>query len=212
MYNKFLMRIVFFGTTTFSLLVLCSLIQANVKIVAIFTHIQLIVRLFKSYFFTSIEGCSFLFSVPVFDNSFLFNFFCQRFLLNLKSDFFVVVSTRVFLQLELLKFSRFGCVNLHMSVIPRFIGSSPVYYTYMVFDSISGISLFFVTSKLDQGPILSIIYGKLFNNDSCFFVNRRFSFLVILILCKFLILYSYGVIDRFFLLSQINIVNTIRQM
>ncbi|MDR2772176.1 MAG: methionyl-tRNA formyltransferase [Elusimicrobiota bacterium] len=49
---------------------------------------------------------------------------------------------------------KFGTVNIHFSLLPKFRGAAPVQYALLKGESETGVTVFYVEKELDTGPIL----------------------------------------------------------
>ena len=70
-------------------------------------------------------------------------------------DLFFVVSYGLMIPKEILSIPRLGCINIHMSLLPRWRGASPIEHSIMSGDLKSGITLMKIDEGLDTGPILA---------------------------------------------------------
>ncbi|MDI6869601.1 MAG: methionyl-tRNA formyltransferase [Coprothermobacterota bacterium] len=68
-------------------------------------------------------------------------------------DLFVVVAFPI-LPPEVLSIPKIGSLNIHPSLLPRYRGSAPVERAIMAGEKVTGVSIFLLTEKVDQGPIL----------------------------------------------------------
>lgn len=69
-------------------------------------------------------------------------------------DAIVVVAFGHILREPLLSSPRFGCLNVHASLLPRWRGVSPVHYAILHGDSWTGVSLMRMDAGVDTGPVL----------------------------------------------------------
>ena len=72
----------------------------------------------------------------------------------LNPDLGVVVSYGQILPQEFLDIPRFGCINLHGSLLPRWRGASPIQSAILAGDSKTGVSIQRMVLALDAGPVL----------------------------------------------------------
>ncbi|NMC62485.1 MAG: methionyl-tRNA formyltransferase [SAR324 cluster bacterium] len=68
-------------------------------------------------------------------------------------DFAVIVAYGQILPKELLSLPRFGCINVHASLLPRWRGAAPIQRAIMAGDSETGVSIMQMTEGLDCGPV-----------------------------------------------------------
>ncbi len=72
----------------------------------------------------------------------------------LQPDLLITASYGGMLGKELRKSARFGAINLHPSLLPLYRGASPITAALLKGDSLTGVTIFKLTSRLDAGPIL----------------------------------------------------------
>ena len=61
---------------------------------------------------------------------------------------------------------RFGCINLHPSLLPKYRGPAPINYALFNGDKVTGNTIFKIVAKMDAGPILYQNITKIENNDN----------------------------------------------
>ncbi|MGH8578954.1 MAG: methionyl-tRNA formyltransferase [Gammaproteobacteria bacterium] len=72
----------------------------------------------------------------------------------LRLDVMIVVAYGQLLPAAVRQAPRFGCINVHASLLPRWRGAAPIQRALMAGDSETGISIMQVVEKLDAGPVL----------------------------------------------------------
>ena len=72
----------------------------------------------------------------------------------LNADIFVVVAYGQILPQVVLDMPRFGCLNIHASLLPRWRGAAPIHRAVMAGDTETGICIMKMEAGLDTGPIL----------------------------------------------------------
>jgi methionyl-tRNA formyltransferase len=70
------------------------------------------------------------------------------------ADLMVVVAYGLILPPEALNLPRFGCINIHASLLPRWRGAAPVQRAILAGDEETGITLMQMDAGLDTGPML----------------------------------------------------------
>jgi methionyl-tRNA formyltransferase len=71
----------------------------------------------------------------------------------LAPDLAVVGAYGLMLPGPVLDAPRFGCINLHASILPRWRGAAPIQRAILAGDEVSGISIFQMETGLDTGPV-----------------------------------------------------------
>ncbi|GAB4341462.1 MAG: methionyl-tRNA formyltransferase [Candidatus Abyssubacteria bacterium] len=72
----------------------------------------------------------------------------------LSPDAAVVVAYGQLLTREFLEVPRFGCINLHPSLLPRYRGASPIQSAILAGDRMTGVTTMLLDDGMDTGPIL----------------------------------------------------------
>jgi methionyl-tRNA formyltransferase len=73
----------------------------------------------------------------------------------MSADLFVVVAYGELFQRSILALPRFGCLNVHPSLLPRYRGSSPIQAAILNGDTETGVSIIKMVRRLDAGPIVA---------------------------------------------------------
>ena len=74
---------------------------------------------------------------------------------DLKPDCVVVVAYGRILTKEMLEIPRFGCINLHASLLPKYRGASPIQRALLAGEKFTGNCVMLMDEGMDTGPILS---------------------------------------------------------
>ncbi len=72
----------------------------------------------------------------------------------LKPDLFVLSAYGHILSSELLRVPKLGGINVHPSLLPKYRGAAPIQRAIMAGDTITGITIFFMDEKIDHGKIV----------------------------------------------------------
>jgi methionyl-tRNA formyltransferase len=71
-----------------------------------------------------------------------------------RPEVLVVVAYGLLLPREVLALPRFGCVNIHASLLPRWRGAAPIERAILAGDAETGVSIMQMEAGLDSGPLL----------------------------------------------------------
>ena len=69
-------------------------------------------------------------------------------------DLIVVVAYGLILPKEILDIPKYGCINVHASLLPRWRGAAPIERAILAGDSMSGITIMEMDEGLDTGNML----------------------------------------------------------
>jgi len=71
----------------------------------------------------------------------------------LNVDLFIVVAYRI-LPTKYLEIPKFGAINIHASLLPKYRGAAPIQWALMNGDEFTGVSIFQIEKKVDTGKII----------------------------------------------------------
>ncbi len=87
----------------------------------------------------------------------------QQEFINFQADVAVVVAYGLILPGAILQGTKYGCVNIHPSILPRWRGAAPIQRTIMAGDQESGVAIIKMDQGVDSGDVL--IQEKFALND-----------------------------------------------
>ena len=87
-------------------------------------------------------------------------------LTELEPDIVVVVAYGLMLTKEFISVPKFGCINVHGSLLPRWRGASPMEYSILEGDKKSGLSYMQMSEGLDEGPVYETHECSINHEDS----------------------------------------------
>jgi methionyl-tRNA formyltransferase len=90
-------------------------------------------------------------------------------------DVIVVVAYGQFLGKKLLAMPRLGCVNIHLSLLPRHRGAAPVQWAIMAGDTTSGVTAMLMDAGMDSGDILAQVSEPIRPDDTAESLYDRLS-------------------------------------
>ena len=148
-------KIVFMGTSNFSVPILKSLYQNGYPIVTIYTQPpQKSMRgqkINKSPIQKMAENLCIECRTP---DSLKENNEEYNFLKLLNPDLVIVVAYGQLIPKNYLSLSKHGFINIHASLLPKWRGAAPVQRSIMNLDKVTGVSIMKIVEKLDAGPVM----------------------------------------------------------
>ena len=97
------------------------------------------------------------------------------FLEELRAELAIVVAYGKIIPKRFLNIPRFGFINVHASLLPRWRGAAPIQRSIMNLDSETGISIMKISEHLDSGPILSQDKIKINQNIDSLILSKLLS-------------------------------------
>ncbi|PIS35016.1 MAG: methionyl-tRNA formyltransferase [Parcubacteria group bacterium CG08_land_8_20_14_0_20_38_56] len=82
---------------------------------------------------------------------------------NLKPDLGIVAAYGKILPKDILDIPKYGFINIHPSLLPKYRGPSPIQYAILNGEKEAGITIILMNEKVDAGPILSNIKYQILN-------------------------------------------------
>lgn len=150
------LRVVFAGTPDFAASYLAALIESEHEIVAVYSQPDRPAGRGKKLSMSPVKELALEHSLPIFQPQTLRDTDAQQELAALKPDVMVVVAYGLILPQAVLDIPRFGCLNVHASLLPRWRGAAPIQRAIEAGDPETGITIMQMDAGLDTGDILSI--------------------------------------------------------
>lgn len=148
------MRVVFMGTPDFSVGALESLIEAGHQVAAVVTQPDKPKGRGKEVQMTPVKTCAQKHGIPVFQPVKIREPEAVETLRGYQADIFVVAAFGQILTEEILGMSRYGCVNIHASLLPRYRGAGPIQWAIINGEKITGVTIMQMDKGIDTGDML----------------------------------------------------------
>ena len=88
-------------------------------------------------------------------------------------DLLLVVAYGLLLTTKILEKPKFGCINIHTSLLPRWRGAAPIQRAIEAGDKTTGITIMQMDKDLDTGAILKQISCPIKNDDTSSILHSR---------------------------------------
>ena len=89
---------------------------------------------------------------------------CKLKIENYRPDLIIVAAYGQILPKEILDIPKYGCLNVHPSLLPKYRGPSPIQAAILNGDNEAGVTIINMTEKVDAGPIISNSKFKIQNS------------------------------------------------
>ena len=76
-------------------------------------------------------------------------------ILDKKPDIIVTAAYGQIIPIELLNYPKYGCINVHGSLLPKLRGGAPIHHAIMNGDKEAGVTIMYMDKKMDAGDIIS---------------------------------------------------------
>jgi len=150
------MKLVFMGTPEFAVVTLKALIAAGHEIAAVYSQPPRPAGRGQSLRPSPVQDYAAAQGIEVRTPLSLKSADEQKSFADLKADAAVVVAYGLLLPQAILDAPRFGCFNVHASLLPRWRGAAPIQRAIMAGDAESGVTIMRMELGLDTGPMMKM--------------------------------------------------------
>lgn len=84
----------------------------------------------------------------------------------MKPDFICVVAYGKILPREILEIPKYGCINVHASLLPKYRGAAPIQWSIINGEEITGVTTMYMDTKMDTGDIILEKEVKIGENET----------------------------------------------
>lgn len=147
------MRVIFAGTPEFSVPALEALIDAGHEVVAVYTQPDRQSGRGRKKRPGPVKNCAQNYGLVI-EQPTTMKGAAER-MKEFSADVMIVVAYGVILPADILQIPRYGCLNIHASLLPRWRGAAPIQRAIEAGDTESGITIMQMDAGLDTGEILA---------------------------------------------------------
>jgi methionyl-tRNA formyltransferase len=172
------MRIIFMGAPEFAVPTISEIFNRGHNVVAVYTRAPtpggrrgLVTT--KTPVHVAAESLG----IPVFTPPTLRDAETQTVFRDHAADIAVVVAYGLLLPAPILEAPKFGCVNLHASLLPRWRGAAPIQRAIIAGDKETGVDLMQMDAGLDTGPVAMRETIPIRAEDTAGDLTRRLAFI-----------------------------------
>ena len=148
------MRIVFAGTPEFAVPPLAALCASRHEVVGVLTQPDRPAGRGRKLTTSAVKDFALQQGLPIAQPQTLRSAEGRESLADWQPDVLVVVAYGLILPGEVLSMPRFGCLNIHASLLPRWRGAAPIQRAILAGDEYTGVTLMQMDAGLDTGPML----------------------------------------------------------
>jgi methionyl-tRNA formyltransferase len=148
-------RTVFMGTPQFAVTILESLLRNSYQVVAVYTQPDKAGGRGRPVVCPPVKKLALERQIPVVQTETFRSSEAVKELASFRPEIIVVAAFGSILPPEVLSLPKFGCLNVHASLLPRHRGPSPVANAILCGDELTGATIMLIDAGLDTGPILA---------------------------------------------------------
>ena len=148
------MRIVFMGTPDFAAASLEKLLDEKFDVEAVFTQPDKPKGRGMEMSFSPVKTLALEHNIPVYQPVKMRDGTAYQQIKELNPDILVVVAYGRILPDDILALPRYGAVNVHGSLLPKYRGAAPIQWAVLNGDKVTGVSTMYLGTEMDTGDII----------------------------------------------------------
>ncbi len=148
------MKIIYMGTPDFSVAPLEAILQAGHEVTAVVTQPDKQKGRGKEVQMTPVKECALSHGIPVLQPVKIKEPEAVAELKKYPADIFVVAAFGQLLTEEILNMPKFGCINIHASLLPAYRGAAPIQRVIINGEEKTGVTIQQMAKGLDTGDML----------------------------------------------------------
>ncbi|CCY67166.1 methionyl-tRNA formyltransferase [Clostridium sp. CAG:678] len=160
------MRIVFMGTPDYAVPSLQKLIDEHYEIAGVFTQPDKKVGRKQILTPSAVKELAERYELPVYQPQTLKDGSAYEILKSIAPDMIIVAAYGKILPKSILDLPKYGCVNVHASLLPKYRGAAPIQRAVLNGDEETGISIMQMDEGIDTGDLLYIVKTKIGINET----------------------------------------------
>ena len=169
-------RIVFMGTPDFATSALSALYDAGMNIVGVFTKPDVAAGRGMKAKYSDVKKYALEKGLAVYQPETFKDGACKDLLDELAPDMIIVAAYGKLLPPYVIDYPRYGCINIHGSILPKYRGAAPIQRAVLNGDTETGVTIMKMNYGMDTGDILKIEKVKISEVDSTGDIFDRLAF------------------------------------
>lgn len=160
------MRVVFMGTPDFAVGTLEALLEAGHEVAAVVTQPDKPKGRGKTLMPTPVKEAALARMIPVLQPKKVREPEFVETLRKIGPDVIVVAAFGQIISKEILEMPRYGCINVHASLLPAYRGAAPIQWAVINGDKESGVTIMRMNEGLDTGDMIDKVVVPLDENET----------------------------------------------
>ena len=148
------MKVIFMGTPDFSVGTLHALVEAGHEVVLAVTQPDKPKGRGKAMQAPPVKEAALAHHIPVYQPKRIREPQCVEYLKTIPADVIVVVAFGQILPKEILEMPRYGCINVHASLLPKYRGAAPIQWAVIDGEKETGVTTMQMDEGLDTGDMM----------------------------------------------------------
>jgi methionyl-tRNA formyltransferase len=191
------MRIIFMGTPSFAVPTFQKLIDSKHCVLGAFTQPDKPVgRRQHELIFSPVKSCAVKNNIKVYQPTTLQSNEVIDAIKGLEPDTIVVIAYGKILPKKILNIAKYGCINVHGSLLPKYRGAAPVQWSIINGEKVTGVTTILMDEGLDTGDILLRKEVEILKDDTSESLFKKMSYVSADLLIETIRLLENGNLSR----------------
>lgn len=148
------MRVIFMGTPDFAVETLEEIIKAGHEVALVVSQPDRAVGRSKALKYTPVKACALEHGIEVYQPEKVRDPACVEYLQKYQPDIIIVEAFGQIIPKAILDMPKFGCVNVHASLLPKYRGAAPIQWAVIRGDRVTGVTTMRMDEGLDTGDMI----------------------------------------------------------
>ncbi|MBD5556530.1 MAG: methionyl-tRNA formyltransferase [Roseburia sp.] len=148
------MRVIFMGTPDFAVETLEEIIKAGHEVALVVSQPDRAVGRSKALKYTPVKACALEHGIEVYQPEKVKDPACVEYLQKYQPDIIIVEAFGQIIPKAILDMPKFGCVNVHASLLPKYRGAAPIQWAVIRGDRVTGVTTMRMDEGLDTGDMI----------------------------------------------------------
>lgn len=148
------MKVIFMGTPDFSVGTLEALIEAGHEVTLAVTQPDKPKGRGKSMQYPPVKEAALAHGIEVYQPKRIREPECVEYLRKYEADIMVVVAFGQILTKEILEMPKYGCINVHASLLPKYRGAAPIQWAVINGEEVTGVTTMRMDEGIDTGDMI----------------------------------------------------------
>lgn len=160
------MKVIFMGTPDFAVGALEAIVEAGHEVVLVVTQEDKPKGRGKEIQYTPVKEAAMKHGIEVYQPHRVKTEESVAKLKEFAADVFVVAAYGQILSKEILDMPKYGCVNIHASLLPKYRGAAPIQWSIINGEKVTGVTTMMMAEGLDTGDMLEKIQVEITDEET----------------------------------------------
>lgn len=148
------MRVIFMGTPDFAVETLEEIIKAGHEVALVVSQPDKAVGRSKALKYTPVKACAIAHGIEVYQPEKVRNPECIEYIRSYEPDIIIVEAFGQIVPKAILDMPKYGCVNVHASLLPKYRGAAPIQWAVINGDAVTGVTTMRMAEGIDTGDMI----------------------------------------------------------